>query len=83
MSYNFQTFMLLCLMVSMFYVLTNKSTLFGRVLEILNDVIFLWQSTSALIKLILAFLVVSIPNAKWLPLSSWYFLNRVAQVIIL
>lgn len=69
-------------MVSMFYVLTNKSTLSGRVLENLNDVIFLWQSTSALIKLILA-LVVSIPYAKWLPLSSWYFVNSVAQVIIL
>ena len=80
MSYNFQTYMLLCLIVSMFYVLTNKSTLFGRVLEILNDVIFLWQLTSALIKLILAFLV-GIPYAKWLLLSSWYFLDSVAHVI--
>jgi hypothetical protein len=70
-------------MESMFYVLTNKSTLFRRVLEILIDDIFLWQITSALIKLILAFLVVSIPYAKWLPLSSWYFLDSVAQVIIL
>jgi len=33
--------------------------------------------------LILAFLLVSIPYAKWLPLSSWYFLDSVAHVIIL